>query len=476
MKKNALLTVFKTTLSLFVPLIAFPYISRVLQVDAIGKYNFSSSIISYFVLLAGLGVSTYAIREGAKIRESRNQVSQFVSEVFFINCISTTLSYVLLILCLVIIPKLHDYTWVIIILSVQIIFTTYGRSWVYNIFEDFGYVTLVQVGFQILSIVLLFLLVHRPEDIYFYAIINVLSSTGANLLYGIHAKKYVDFKKIKLINLRRHIRPILIIFSTSIATTIYVNSDMTILGWMVNDRCVGLYSTAVKIYNIIKQLMVAVITVTVPRLTLYAGTEKFKPLFTRVFNMLLFMALPAMTGLLLMSDNAVILIAGENYVEAATALQWLSVALICALMACLFGTSVLLPYNKEEIFLKSTVVSAIINIVLNFILIPAFLQNAAAFTTALSQGVALIMCYHHSREYISLRESVRPIICTFIGCIGMVLTYIIIKTMNFGLLQETIMTIIISVVVYMLIQCLTKNITFYEMLKSMREFIWRKFK
>lgn len=474
MKKNALLTVFKTTLSLLVPLITFPYVSRVLQVDAIGKYNFSSSIVSYFVLLAGLGVGTYAIREGAKIREDREKISQFVSEVVFINCISTILSYGILIFCLIAISKLHDYTWIILILSAQIIFTTYGRSWIYNIFEDFSYVTLIQVGFQILSIVLLFLLVHRPEDIYYYAMINVLSSTGANLLYGIHVRKYVDFRRVKLKNLSTHIYPILIIFSTSIATTIYVNSDMTILGWMVDDRCVGLYSTAVKIYNIIKQVMVAVITVTVPRLTLYAGTEKFKPLFTKVHNMLLFMALPAMTGLLFMSDNAVTLIASTNYAEAATALRWLSIALICALLACLYGTSVLLPYNNERIFLKSTVVSAIVNIVMNFILIPIFKQNAAAFTTALSQGVALIMCFNHSKEHISLRESRHSGICTIIGCVGIAATCILIKALNFGLLQETILAIVISAFIYLLIQIVTKNPTFYEIIGSMINFVQRR--
>lgn len=471
MKKNALLTVFKTTLSLFVPLITFPYVSRVLQVDAIGKYNFSSSIVSYFVLLAGLGVGTYAIREGAKVRENKEKISQFVSEVFLINCISTILSYVLLALCLTSISKLHVYTLIIVILSAQILFTTYGRSWIYNIFEDFTYVTLVQVVFQILSIILLFLLVHKPEDVYCYAVVNVISSTGANILYGVHAKKYVELKPVKLESLKRHACPILIIFGTSIATTIYVNSDMTILGWLVDDRCVGLYSTAVKIYNIIKQIMVAVITVTVPRLTLYAGTNKFKPLFTKVFNMLIFMTLPAMTGLLFMSDNAVTLIAGIDYAEAATALRWLSIALVCALFACLFGTSVLLPYNKEKIFLKSTVASAVVNIVMNFILIPIFKQNAAAFTTALSQGVAVAMCYHHSKEHISLKESWHSVACTMAGCVGVAGVCVIIKSLKLGLILETVFAIVISVVIYALIQLGTKNATLYEIVKSGIEFI-----
>ncbi len=471
MKKNAMLTVFKTILTFFVPLVTFPYVSRVLRVEAIGKYNFSTSVINYFVLFAGLGVGTYAIREGAKIREDREKISLFVSEVFLINCISTFFAYVLLFLCLLAIPKLYNYTVVIIILSIELMFTAYGRSWIYNIFEDFGYITFVQIGFQAVSIILLFLFVHKPEDIYYYAFINVLSSTGSNFLYGIHAKKYVDLRKVKLNCLKRHLSPILIIFSTSIATTIYVNSDMTILGWLVDDRCVGLYSTAVKIYNIIKQVMVAVITVTVPRLTLYAGSRKFNYLFTRVFDMLFFMALPAMTGLLFMSDNAILIIAGAEYIDATTALRWLSVALVCALLACLFGTSVLLPYNKEKIFLKSTIISAIINIVMNFFLIPIYKQNAAAFTTALSQAVALYMCYRHSKEYVSLKNSLRSIVCTVVGCIGIAVVCILIKLCYFNLFTETFFSILLSMIIYVLTQIFTKNLIFYDAVKSVCKYV-----
>ena len=162
--------------------------------------------------------------------------------------------------------------------------------------------------------------------------------------------------------------------------------------------------TTTPIYNIIKQVMVAVITVTIPRLTLYAGTEKFKPLFSKVFNVLIVLVIPAIVGLAFVSNNIIEIIAGSEFLAAATSLKWLGGALIFALLACLFGTSVLLPYKKETIFFISTAISAVINIVLNIILIPIFKQNAAAFTTLLSQAVAMLICYYYSKKYISLKS------------------------------------------------------------------------
>ena len=476
MKKNAVLTVAKTLLSLIVPLVTFPYISRVLQVDAIGQFNFSSSIVSYFLLLAGLGISTYAIREGTKIREDRKAISEFTSEMYLLNWISTLLSYVLMLLLLILFEKLSNYSALILILSVQIVFTTFGRAWIYNVFEDFTFVTVVQVLFQVISVISLFLFVHTPKDLNAYAVINVVSATGSNLLYGWHTRKYVDIHKVSLESLKRHVKPILIIFSTSIATTIYVNSDMTILGWIVDDRSVGLYSTAVKIYNIVKQVFVAVITVSIPRLTLLSGTDEFKKLFSRVLNMLLFMTLPAVTGLFVLSDNVILVIASENYLAAATALKWLCIALVFALVACLFGMSVLLPYGKEKILFVSTAVSAAINIVANFALIPIYKQNAAAFTTALSQFVAFLICFCYSRQHVDMKLSYKSIASTVLGCMGIIATCKVIKVMQYPTVWETVFCIGGSCIVYFVINLVIKNSALAETIDSMINMLRRKMK
>lgn len=475
-KLNALLMVIKTVLTLFFPLITFPYISRVLLVERIGQYNFASSIVSYFVLIAGLGISTYAIREGSKIRDNKEKINQLMTELFVINAISTLISIILLVLCAIFIPKLQTYALLIFILSFQVLFSLLGRTWIYNIFEDFVFITITQVIFQIVSILLMFMFVHKPEDVYCYAVIYVISSSGSNILYGVHARKYVSFTKILFVDLKKHIKPILIIFSTSVATTVYVNSDMTILGWLVDDRSVGLYSTAVKIYTMIKQVLVAVITVTIPRLTLLTHTDKFKPFFAKIYNMLFFMSLPTMFGVMLISKNIIYIISSKEYLEATMSLQMLSVAMVFALLACIFGLGVLLPNNKENTFLMATIVSAAVNIVLNFILIPIFKQNAAAFTTALSQAVAFGICWHSSKKYVDMKQTIKSSMQVLIGCLGIVGACVGVKSIELGIVTETFLAVAISVIIYILIEIVLKNSTLYETWDSVYGAVKKKFK
>ena len=73
---NAALNLFKTALSIIFPLITYPYISRILGVENLGKINYTASIVGYFSLIAALGISTYTIREGGRIRSNSEKLSR----------------------------------------------------------------------------------------------------------------------------------------------------------------------------------------------------------------------------------------------------------------------------------------------------------------------------------------------------------------------------------------------------------------
>lgn len=218
-KLNAVLNVMKTVLSLVFPLITFPYITRVLQVNAIGKYDFSVSVISYFSLIAALGITTYAVREGTKYRGDQEKMNQFASEIFSINLYATIVSYILLFLALMFVDKLKSYNIVIGILSLEILLATLSVVWIYNIYEDFGYITFVTFILQFVSIILMLLFVHSADDLYKYVIISVISSSGSGLFMFFHARKYVQLHLVKKPPLK-HLKPIMIVFSTTIAATI----------------------------------------------------------------------------------------------------------------------------------------------------------------------------------------------------------------------------------------------------------------
>ena len=141
LKLNMVLNATRGILSVLFPLITFPYISRVLGVENIGRYNYANSIISYFILLAGLGIEKYAIRDGAAYRENKEMMSRFSNEMFTINVLSTLVSYILLTAVLFAFPGIKRYWILLIILSFQIILKTIGVDWLYSIYEDYLYIT-----------------------------------------------------------------------------------------------------------------------------------------------------------------------------------------------------------------------------------------------------------------------------------------------------------------------------------------------
>lgn len=180
-KVNAILSMIKQVCAIIFPLITIPYVSRILEADNYGKINFSSSIISYFILIAGLGISSYAIREGARIRDEKTTFTKFSNEIFSINILATVLSYILLVVVVFISTKLQQYKLLLFIQSFAIILNTLGADWINSVYEDYLYLSFRYILIQIISLIALFLFVHTPNDYVIYAIIYVFSSSGGNL-------------------------------------------------------------------------------------------------------------------------------------------------------------------------------------------------------------------------------------------------------------------------------------------------------
>ena len=465
-KLNAFLSTLQTVMKIILPLITFPYVSRILGVEQLGKYDFSNSFVSYFVLLAGLGISAYAIREGAKYRNNQLELEKFAKEIFSINVFSMLGAYVLLAITIIFVPKVQDYTLLIIILSVQIVFATLGRGWLYTINEDYVFITIRTIILQFVSLVLLFVFVRDVEDVVVYTIITTISLSGNDFLNLMFSHKYCKLKFSFHIN-RKHLKPIFLIFSTAISITIYASTDTVMLGFFGTDYNVGLYSVSVKIYNIVKQLVAAVLVVTIPRFSYYIGQKKqdeYQNLFRKVCNMLMLILLPVMIGLTMVSQECILFISGVEYIEATMPLQLLSIALLFNLVSYMLGYCILLPNGKEQIFFKATLSGAIVNIVLNFILIPQFMQNAAAFTTVVSEFMVAVICFRETKKLISFRGITKGASSILLGCMWIVIVCLLIKLVSDNYLIVLGISITLSILGYFLILLLGKNQMCLEML------------
>ena len=211
-KKNAAFNTIKTVFGIIYPLITFPYISRVLMAENVGKINFGNSIVSYFSLIASLGVTTYAIRECSKVKHDREKLDEIASQIISINIISTLVAYLSLAITLVVARPLDNYRELICIQSSTILFATLGADWINSAMEDFKYIAMRTIGMQLFSLVLMFIFIHKPEDYITYAIISVVASSGANIINILYRRKFCRTKFTFSIDWKKHFPPIMISF------------------------------------------------------------------------------------------------------------------------------------------------------------------------------------------------------------------------------------------------------------------------
>ena len=432
--------------------------------QGIGIYNFSSSIVSYFVLIAGLGIATYAIREGAKLRNNREKISKFASEIFTINIVSTLISYLLLFICLIFFQKLRLYSTCILILSTQIIFTTLGTEWVYQIYEDYSFITIRSIFFQILSIFLLFIFVKKPQDYLNYAGISTFSIVGSNILNFIYVRQYCRITITWNFNWRKHMLPIMILFFANMANMIYINSDITILGILKNDYVVGIYSVSAKVYSIVKTLISALLIVTVPRLAMLFGQKRvreYNSILTKLSNTLLILVLPASVGLFMLAREVILIISGANYLKSTISLRILCCAYVFSILSWILNDCVLIPAKREKSVLKSMTISAIINIIFNIIFIPIWNENAAAISTVIAEFSMLVVNYYSSKDLVRniyfSKRMLKNFVTSCIGCLGIIGICILCNISYKPLILKTILSGMLSVIIYFAILFLFKN-------------------
>ena len=472
LKLNAILNVIRQLSTLVFPLITFPYVTRILQSENYGKINYSSSINSYFALIAALGFSLYAMREGAGLRDNKKDFTNFANQIFTLNIGSTIVAILLELIFLLFWKGKIEYKILMAIYCVGYICSTLGVEWICNIYEDYLYITIRTIIIQILSMILLFTLVHNSNDFYISAMIQVFSSSAGYIFSFFYVRKYTRLKLVRVQNWKKHFLPILILFSNSALVSIYLNSDVTILGTFKGDAVVGIYTVAVNIYSIVKNCLNAINGVTIPRLTYYIRTNNkkdFKILADNVFKMVITLGIPALTGLFLLSDNAIIIISGESYLGASTALKILSIALIMASMANLFTSGILIANGEEKKVLTCTIVGASLNISLNFIFIPMFSLNGAAFTTLVAETCVFIMSMFFSRKYYNLSNVKKTIFKVMFGSFFIIVVCKIITILDLMIFVDTLLKILVSVFVYFFIQIVLQNDVLLEPLKNRRK-------
>lgn len=469
---NSILNVIRKLLTLIFPVITLPYAIKILGVENIGKVAYGHSIITYFALFAMLGISQYAIREGARRKDDKKQLDSFVSEVFTINLCSTFISYVVLFLCIAFVPKFNNYTYLLLIQSISIILTTLSVDWINTVFEDFLLLTLRSIITYIIMFAFLFIFVRRAEDYYMYALLTVISDAIICVTNLFYCRKYTKVRITFHPNFKKHIKPILVFFANALAVSIYVSIDTTMLGWIKGDYDVGIYSLAVKIYVAVKGVLIAIYNVSISRLAYLWKKEekdKFKGLFSQLFGCVTILLVPATIGLIVVSKDILYVLGGEEYVKSTLTLQILSFALIFAIFGGLVCDCLNVAVGREKDNMIAAISAAAVNFLLNLWFIPKYSYIGAAITTLISEVFVVTFCLiriPNKKNYIDIKPIITSIIHSLIGSLLIVAISFLFEWLIDIVLLRLVVVVTLSIITYFAFMLVVKDSFFMKIVTN----------
>lgn len=470
--KNLILNMIKTVMSIIFPMITLSYASRVLGVNGSGKVSYGDSIISYFVLIAALGISTYGIREVAKVKENQEKMNQLVAELLVINVVTCIITYAILGIMLHM-PMFSIYKKLLIIQSATILLNTIGIEWLFSALEEYAYITIRSIIFQVIAIILMLVFVKNPSDYCKYAAICVFASSGSQILNLWYSRKFVNINITNVSHIKVHLKPIFIIFGTNIASVVYMSLDTTMIGIIRSVGEVGLYSAAVKIVKIISTLLASISTVMLPRMSYYIENKKskeYESLLEDSTNYTMIISIPCAIGLIIVSKDVIRIFSGAKFEEAYIALGILAFNQIFSSIDRILAWQVLMPIRKEKIVLLSTVVGAACNFLLNIGIIRAFGYKGAAITTVVSEFIVFFVLIMFCRKKVNIVEMFKYTWQYILGAIIIIIVGVLVnKNINI-MAVRLILNIILSVTGYAVILILLKNKYVNQMFVGIKKF------
>lgn len=304
LKKNYVYNLLSQLLTIIIPVITTPYISRVLGAQAIGDFGYTTGIVSYFCMIAMLGTANYAQREIAKKHESKNEVSCIFFEILSIRVIMIFLVFI----CYLFFLNLPSWKQYRTLFSVQVIsFVAWGFdiSWLFHGLEQFKITAARNSIVKIISTVMILFLVKKENDLVLYTIIYCSSDLIGNLTMWPYLKDNIITIRVNKLNFIRDIKGVWELFIPNIALQLYTMFDKTMLGALVDTLQVGYYSQAEKIVKIILVAISSLFTVLLPRFAYLNDKEcstEANEYFIYAVKYIYFLAVPLTIGCIYSSD------------------------------------------------------------------------------------------------------------------------------------------------------------------------------
>ena len=456
--KNYLYNLSYQLLLIILPIITTPYVSRVLGAKGVGTYSYTNSITQYFILLGCIGLNLYGQREIAYYQNDIKKRNKTFFELLFLRFITLTISIIIFYFTMVSHSK---YSYIFIIQILDIIASIFDISWFFQGIEDFQKTVLRNFVVRIICVSLIFMFVKSPNDLQLYVLCYSGTLLLGNLSLWLYMPKYVSKSDVSKLNIKRHIKPAIMLFLPQIATSIYTLLDKTMIGYITNDTSeVAYYEQSQTLIKTVMTVITSLGTAMMPRIANLFKNEKHEEIRIYMQNSIKFvlvLAIPFTFGIMAIAKGFVPWFFGSGYEEVIPNIELIAPIIIFIGMTTVTGTQYLLPLGRQKEYTLSVIIGCVINVVLNGALIIVFKSIGAAIATFIAELIILIVQLYYLRNDFDLKYIMSQFIkYSLFGLAMFCIVKYVASFLNISIIS-TFIEIAVGGAVYILLLILSKD-------------------
>lgn len=476
LKKNYLYRVFYEVLILLTPFITTPYISRVIGADGVGDYSFTHSIITYFMLFGALGTSSYGTKEIAQVRDDKKIASKLFWEIELMTVFTTG---VCLIIWVGVIVFGGKYSLFYLALTPFLMSTMFDISWYFTGLEKIKNIVIRNSLVRIIGIVLLFVLVKTKDDIILYCVINSVTAFLGNLSMWLYLPGMLEKVNPRTFKFRHHFHETLVYFVPTIATSIYMVLDKTLIGAITGSSYQnGYYEQATKIIKIVKSVVfVAVNSIMTARMSYLFAEKRFDEIKAKInksLDFILLLGVGAVFGLLGISHRFVPVFFGKGFEPVEWLIYFMSPLIIIIGISNCLGSQYYTPSGKRAKSAKYIIVGAIVNLVLNLCFIPLLSATGAVIASIIAELVITSLYIKNSEGYLTVDMIGRMLWKKMLAGILMAVVVYALGNIQWHSIPVLIIQVVCGGSIYCLLLGIMKDKMFFELCKMVSKKIRRR--
>lgn len=408
--RNYLYNISYQFLILVLPLITTPYISRVLGADGVGAFGYTESITQYFVLFGCVGLNLYGQREIAYCQSNLVKRSEVFWELLIVRVMTVSIALIIYVFT---VCNIKEYQYLFKIQIIEVLTAMIDISWFFQGMEEFKKIVIRNALVKICGVILTFLLVKEKNDLNRYAFICVFTLFFGNLSMWLYCSQFIQKIKSSELNIRRHIKPALILFVPQIATNMYNLLDKSMIGFLTkSDVEVAYYEQAQKIMKMALSIPTALGTVMLPRIASMfekGKNDAIKIYLNESLQFICMLSFPLCMGLCVISKGFVPWFFGSGYEKVVGNLIILSPIIVIVGISNVIGVQYLLPIGRQKQYTYSVVIGTLVNFTLNMVAIPKLLSYGAAIASIIAELAVSGSQLYMVREIFPIKVMIRKV-------------------------------------------------------------------